>query len=183
MYFISPGASEFKYTVFNICNPTTDPLFVCRNEKCVAAARHFWNQNITSNLSRAYYSKIFSESWFLLPQTLYSSGCHCNKPVKRSRFLFFQAVTHSSPPKLSASLWMGLKPMSQCVNKINMAVVQLKKNQHKNRKRLIQDSLFCCGPKGLQVKKRTNVDLRNSCVRTEKRWRESVSEEKEHVNK
>lgn len=40
------------YTVYNICNTTTAPLFVCSNEECVAKMCHPWSKNRMSNLSR-----------------------------------------------------------------------------------------------------------------------------------
>ena len=46
-------ASEFIYTVFNICNPTTAPLFVCSNsKKKYLCCQYPWNKKSMSNLSR-----------------------------------------------------------------------------------------------------------------------------------
>lgn len=132
MYFISQSASEFKYTAFNICDPTTAPLFVCSNEKCVATVCHPWNKNRMSNLSRVYYSKIFTESCFLLPQTLYSSiFVMATNTCKVPMFLFFSfsfpSISLHQPVDLSTSLEMRLNLMTTSYRKINVALERLNK--------------------------------------------------------
>lgn len=94
-------ASEFIYTVFNICNPTTAPLFVCSYSKkkniCVASILGikrecpiYLEYNIAKYLQRAALPEITR-----LPETfLYVH--HGNKVITRSRVFpsFFFFLSH-----------------------------------------------------------------------------------------